>query len=110
MRTIAIAALLLAIFGDVTPGAGHLTAIVGSLLAALAFPGAPWLATLAIVYNMLAVTIATPQFVFYDLMNLGEAIDRTVGIDPVPWQLGLHFLALIVGIKRYWERDAWHPQ
>ena len=103
MKPIAIAAIILAIFGDVSPGAGHLLAIVSSVLAAFSFPGSPILSTLAVGYNILAVAIPTPQFIFLDLANLGSAIDQTVDVDPIPWQIGVHFLILVLGILRYWD-------
>ena len=51
MKLIALTALMLAIFGDVTPGSGHLLAIVSSVLAAFAFTGAPILSVVAVGAN-----------------------------------------------------------
>ncbi|MCH8202061.1 MAG: hypothetical protein IH996_03030 [Proteobacteria bacterium] len=103
MKPIAITAIILAIFGDLSPGSGHLLAIVSSILAAFSFPGAPILSTIAVGYNILAVSVPTPQFIFVDLADLGNAIDQTVDIDPIPWQVGIHFLILVLGILRFWD-------
>lgn len=103
MKPIAITAIILAIFGDLSPGSGHLLAIVSSVLAAFSFPGAPILSTIAVGYNILAVSIPTPRLIFVDLADLGSAIDRTVDIDPIPWQVAVHFLILVLGILRFWD-------
>ncbi len=103
MKPIAITAIILAIFGDLSPGSGHLLAIVSSILAAFSFPGAPILSTIAVGYNILAVSVPTPRFIFVDLTNLGSAIDQTVDIDPIPWQVAVHFLILVLGILRFWD-------
>ena len=103
MKPIAITAIILAIFGDLSPGSGHLLAIVSSILAAFSFPGAPILSTIAVGYNILAVSVPTPRFIFVDLADLGNAIDQTVDIDPIPWQVGIHFLILVLGILRFWD-------
>lgn len=103
MKPIAITAIILAIFGDLSPGTGHLLAIVSSVLAAFSFPGAPILSTIAVGYNILAVSVPTPRFIFVDLTDLGSAIDQTVDIDPIPWQVAVHFLILVLGILRFWD-------
>ncbi len=103
MKPIAITAIILAILGDLSPGSGHLLAIVSSILAAFSFPGAPILSTIAVGYNILAVSVPTPQFIFVDLADLGNAIDQTVDIDPIPWQVAVHFLILVLGILRFWD-------
>ena len=51
MRLIALTALIIAIFGDVTPGSGHFLANVSSVLAAFCFAGAPILTVVAVGTN-----------------------------------------------------------
>ena len=103
MKMIALTALLLAVFGDVTPGSGHLLAIVSSVIAAFAFTGAPILAVVAVGTNAMAVTLPTPQLVIYDLLHYSSVASRMIDIDPVPWQYGVHFLIVVFGILRYWD-------
>ena len=103
MKVIALAALVLAVFGDVTPGSGHLLAIVSSVIAAFAFSGAPILSVVAVGINTMAVTLPTPQLVIFDLLNYSSVSDRLIDIDPVPWQYGVHFLIVVFGILRYWD-------
>ena len=103
MKLIAFTALILAIFGDVTPGSGHLLAIVSSVLAAFCFAGAPILSVIAVGANAMAVTLPTPQLVIYDLLHYSSISTRMVDIDPVPWQYGVHFLIVVFGILRYWD-------
>jgi hypothetical protein len=105
MKLIALTALILAIFGDVTPGSGHLLAIVSSVVAAFAFTGAPILSVVAVGMNSMAVTLPTPQLVIYDLLNYGSVASRMIDIDPVPWQYGVHFLIVIFGFLRYWDSN-----
>ena len=103
MKLVAFTALVLAIFGDVTPGSGHLLAIVSSVIAAFAFTGAPILSVVAVGINAMAVTLPTPQLVIYDLLNYASVASRMIDIDPVPWQYGVHFLIVVFGILRYWD-------
>ena len=103
MKLIALTALALAIFGDVTPGSGHLLAIVSSVIAAFSFSGAPILSVVAVGINTMAVTLPTPQLVIYDLMDYASVSSRMVDIDPVPWQYGVHALIVVFGILRYWD-------
>ena len=103
MKIIALTALIIAIFGDVTPGSGHLLAMVSSVVAAFAFTGSPILAAVAVGINAMAITLPTPQLVIYDLLNYASISDRMMDIDPVPWQYGVHFLIVVFGIVRYWD-------
>ena len=103
MKLIALTALVLAIFGDVTPGSGHLLAIVSSVLAAFCFGGAPIIAVSAVGANAMAVTLPTPQLVIYDMMHYSSVASRMVDIDPVPWQYGVHALIVVFGLLRYWD-------
>ena len=91
MKLIALSALVLAIFGDVTPGSGHLLAIVSSVLAAFCFAGAPIISVIAVGANAMAVPLPTPQLVIYDLLHYSSVASRLVDIDPVPWQYGVPF-------------------
>ena len=103
MKVIALTALILAIFGDVTPGSGHLLAIVSSVIAAFAFTGAPILSVVAVGANAMAITLPTPQLVVYDILHYASVASRLVDVDPVPWQYGVHFLIVVFGILRYWD-------
>ena len=103
MKLIALTAVIIAIFGDVTPGSGHLLAIVSSVLAAFCFTGAPIIAVVAVGANAMAVTLPTPQLVVYDILNYSSVASRLIDIDPRPWQYGVHALIVVVGIMRYWD-------
>ena len=81
MKLIAFSALLLAIFGDVTPGSGHLLAIVSSVLAAFCFAGAPIISVIAVGANAMAVTLPTPQLVIYDLLHYSSVASRMVDAE-----------------------------
>ena len=103
IKLIALTACVLAIFGDVTPGSGHLLAIVSSVLAAFCFAGAPIIAASAVGANAMAVTLPTPELVIYDMMHYSTVPSRLLDIDPVPWQYGIHFLIVVFGLLRYWD-------